>query len=66
MSESLESLFQAISYARDQQDLRSRVIVRVGKYLGAKRWGIFFFDEIPPCDKWTFHILELALSIELL
>lgn len=45
MANSLLTLFQAISSARDDRELRMRVMDAVGEQFGAQRWGIYLLDE---------------------
>jgi DNA-binding CsgD family transcriptional regulator len=45
MANSLLPLFQAISSARDDRELRMRVMDAVGEQFGAQRWGIYLLDE---------------------
>ncbi|MGH8000405.1 MAG: LuxR C-terminal-related transcriptional regulator [Brasilonema sp.] len=64
MTNSLQSLFQAIAQARDEQELRLHVMVRIGEYFVAQRWGLFFFDQLPPAETNLQGIVKLALSLE--
>lgn len=64
MANSLQFLFQAIAQARDEYELRSHVMVRVGEYFVAKRWGLFFFDRLPPVEVNLQGILKLAVSVK--
>ncbi|MBW4631187.1 MAG: LuxR family transcriptional regulator [Iphinoe sp. HA4291-MV1] len=64
MATSLQSLFRAIAQARDEQELRQHVIVKVGEYFVAQRWGLFFFDKLPSLAPNLPSILKLALSVE--
>lgn len=64
MTESLQSLLEAISQVRDEESLRSRIMVRVGKYFAAKRWSLFFYEELPPIQMQNSSIIKLALSLE--
>ena len=45
MANSLLPLFQAISSARDDRELRMRVMDAVGEHFGAQRWGIYLLDQ---------------------
>jgi hypothetical protein len=45
MANSLLALFQAISSARDDRELRMRVMDAVGEHFGALRWGIYLLNE---------------------
>ncbi|GET44064.1 transcriptional regulator, LuxR family protein [Microseira wollei NIES-4236] len=64
MAESLQSLFEAISQVRDEESLRSRIMVRVGNYFAAKRWSLFFYEELPPVPMQNSSLFKLALSLE--
>ncbi len=65
----LKDLFQAIDQAAWEDELRSQVAPKVGKYFQATRSGIFFFDRILSADSDlnpTFKkAVEIALSTEL-
>jgi DNA-binding CsgD family transcriptional regulator len=62
---SLQPLFAAIDRVKDEQDLRSNVILKVGEHFAATRSGIFFFDQLSQLDPNIQKILKVALSIEL-
>jgi DNA-binding CsgD family transcriptional regulator len=65
MADSLQSLFQAIAQAQDEEELRSQIIDSLGKYFAANRWGIFLFDRLPrPANSRLQNLLEVALSVE--
>ena len=64
MTNSLQHLFEAINQVKNEQDLRSQVVPQIGEYFAAKRWGIFFFDQLPLLDKKFHKTLEIALSID--
>lgn len=64
MTSSLQLLFEAINQVQDEQDLRSRVMQKVGEYFAAKRWGIFFFDQLPLADSNLQKVMQIGLSIE--
>lgn len=64
MNSSLGLLFEAIDQAHSKQDLRSQIAPKIGEYFAAKRWGIFFFDQLPIRDRQLQKILKTALSIE--
>jgi DNA-binding CsgD family transcriptional regulator len=61
---SLQLLFEEINQIKDEQDLRSQIVPKIGKYFAAKRWAIFFFDQLPLKDSNLRKILKIALSIE--
>lgn len=64
MASALQFLFQAISNAGDEQDLKKRVVMQMGEYFAAKRAGIFFFADIPLSDSWANNLFDIALSVE--
>lgn len=68
MKSQLQSLFQSINQATDEDDLRSQVAPKIGEHFTATRSGIFFFDHILSADsdlKPAFKkAIETALSTE--
>lgn len=60
----LQALFQAIPQAKNEQELRSQVLAEVSEYFAAKRWGLFFFDQLPLVDSNLQKAFQLALSTE--
>ncbi|NJM63493.1 MAG: LuxR family transcriptional regulator [Oscillatoriales cyanobacterium RU_3_3] len=53
MVNSLYSLFDAIARARDDREIRLRLMDAVGEHFGVQRWGIYLFGkqgEIPQMD----------------
>jgi len=64
MTSSLGLLLEAISQAHSEHDLRSQIVPKIGEYFAAKRWAIFFFDQLPLEDRNLQKILKIALSIE--
>jgi DNA-binding CsgD family transcriptional regulator len=64
MSNSLHSLFPAIAQSRNERELREGVMVDVGKYFHADRWGIFLTErDVIPKSRLQ-KSLQLALSPE--
>ncbi len=61
---SLQPLFAAIDSVKDERDLRSDVIPKIGEYFVAKRSGIFFFDQFSQLDPNLQKLFKVALSIE--
>jgi DNA-binding CsgD family transcriptional regulator len=59
----MQSLFEAISHAHNEQELRSQVMAKVGEYFQAHRWGLFFFGELAAIENIP-SIFKLALSVE--
>jgi DNA-binding CsgD family transcriptional regulator len=64
MSSALQSLFLAIAQARNEQEVRSRIMVDIAAYFQANRWGLFFRDRDPGKITPIKKSLQLALSIE--
>ncbi len=64
MNSSLGLLFEAIDQAQSNQDLRSHIAPKIGEYFAAKRWGIFFLDQLPVSDPKLKKSLKIALSID--
>lgn len=64
MAESLQSLFEAIGQVRDEESLRSRIMVRVGNYFAAKRWSLFLYKDLPLAQIQNSSLFKLALSLE--
>ncbi|MBD2537389.1 LuxR C-terminal-related transcriptional regulator [Coleofasciculus sp. FACHB-SPT36] len=60
---SLQLLFEAISQVKEEQDLRSQLVPKIGEYFAAKRSGIFFFDQLLGDRKFQ-KVLNVVLSIE--
>ena len=64
MTSPLQLLFEAIDQVKDEQELRSQILPKIGEYFAAKRSGIFFFDGLPLADSNFQKTLKVALSIE--
>ena len=64
MTSPLQLLFEAIDQVKDEQELRSQVLPKIGEYFAAKRSGIFFFDRLPLVDSNLQKTLQIGLSIE--
>ncbi len=60
----MQLLFETINQAQNEQDLRSRVVPKLGEYFVAKKWGVFFFDQLRFADSKFQKILQVGLSIE--
>jgi DNA-binding CsgD family transcriptional regulator len=60
---SLQLLFKEIHQVKDEDDLRSQLAPKIGKYFAAKRSGIFFFDQLL-ANRNLQKVLQVALSIE--
>jgi DNA-binding CsgD family transcriptional regulator len=72
MTISLKFLFEEIYQTKDEDDLRSRIVPKIGEYFAATRWGIFFFDDLqdalrkylPLADQTLLKTMQMGLSIE--
>lgn len=64
MTSPLKLLFEAINQARSEHDLHLQVVPGIGEYFAAKRWRIFFFEQLPLADSNLQKILRIALSIK--
>ncbi len=64
MTSSLQLLFEALNQVKDEQDLRSRIVPKIGEFFAAKRRGVFFFDQLPFVDSNLQKTLQLGLSVE--
>ena len=51
MKSQLQSLFQAINQAPDEDELRSQIAPEIGEHFAATRSGIFFFDRILAAER---------------
>jgi DNA-binding CsgD family transcriptional regulator len=60
----LQTLFQAIAQAQDEQELKQSIMAKVGEYFAAKRWGLSFLDQFPVIDEKTPDTLKRALSLD--
>lgn len=60
----LQSLFETIHQSQDEAELRSQVIPKIGEYFTAKRWGLFFFDQLPLANPQLQEILQAGLSVD--
>ncbi len=60
----LQSLFQTIAQAQTEADLRQSFMAEVGQYFAAKRWGLYFLDQLPSIDDSSPLLLKKALSLE--
>jgi DNA-binding CsgD family transcriptional regulator len=62
---SLQPLFAEIDRVKNERDLRSDVIPKIGGHFAATRSGIFFFDQFSQLDPKLRQLLKIAISIEL-
>ncbi|MFQ4142707.1 helix-turn-helix transcriptional regulator [Chlorogloeopsis sp. ULAP02] len=63
MANTLQSLFQEIAHAPDEQELRLHVMAKVGEYFAAQRWGLFFFNQLSS-PKYMRGVGKFAASVE--
>jgi DNA-binding CsgD family transcriptional regulator len=59
----LQNLFTAIRAVKDEAELRSHIAPKIGEYFAAKRWSIFFFDQLPT-NPALRKALNAGLSVE--
>ncbi len=64
MTNSLQSLFQAIAQSRDQQELQQHVTLSVREHFAAQRCSLFFFDQLLSPEKKLSKIAQRALSLD--
>jgi DNA-binding CsgD family transcriptional regulator len=60
----LQSLFQTIALAKNEQELRLELSATMSQYFSATRGGIFFFDQIHQVDSKLQKVFQIALSPE--
>ena len=63
MTISLQLLFEAVNQVKDESDLRSQLVPKIGEYFAAKRSGIFFFEQLKANHNLQ-KVLKVALSVE--
>lgn len=64
MELSLQLLFDTISQAKDETELRSHIIPKIGEHFSAQRKGIFFFDNLPLTNPTAKKAIAAGLSTE--
>lgn len=65
MANFLQAAIEAISTAKNEQELRSQLLaVGMSEYFSATRCGLCFFDQFDLTDTKLRKILDVALSIE--
>ncbi|MGD1899809.1 MAG: LuxR C-terminal-related transcriptional regulator [Phormidesmis sp.] len=62
MKSQLQSLFQAINQATEEDELRSHVAPKIGEHFAATRSGIFFFDRLLTAERNLNPALKKALE----
>ncbi|MBD2360769.1 helix-turn-helix transcriptional regulator [Anabaena minutissima FACHB-250] len=58
----LQSVFQAIIHAKNEQELKSLIFPEVSDYFVAKRSRLFFLEELPLLDSRLQKVMQFALS----
>ncbi|MEM7772246.1 MAG: LuxR C-terminal-related transcriptional regulator [Cyanobacteria bacterium P01_A01_bin.37] len=64
MFSALQVLFDTLNHVKDEDELRSQFVPKIGEHFDAKRWGIFFFDQHPMADRNRQKTLQKALSTQ--
>jgi DNA-binding CsgD family transcriptional regulator len=64
MTNSLQALFASIDSVKDEGDLRSQIVPKVGEHFAAMRSGIFFFDQFSQLDPNLQKLFKVALSLD--
>jgi DNA-binding CsgD family transcriptional regulator len=64
MTNSLQALFASIDRVKDEGDLRSKIVPKVGEHFAARRSGIFFFDQFSQLDPNLQKLFTVALSLD--
>lgn len=64
MTNSLQSLFEAVADASNEQELRLHVMVQVSEYFLAERCQLFLFNQLPSSQTNIPSMIKLALSVE--
>ncbi|MEC4816972.1 MAG: LuxR C-terminal-related transcriptional regulator [Scytonema sp. PMC 1069.18] len=60
----LQTLFQAIAQAQDEEYLKQSMMAKMGEYFAAKRWKLSFLDQLPVIDEKSPDMLKRALSLD--
>ena len=60
----LKELFDAIAQAQTEDELRESTMAKVGAYFAAKRWRLYFTNELPEIDDSTPAMMKRALSLD--
>ena len=64
MKASLQSLFQIIAQIQTTAELQETFMTEVGQYFTAKRWRLYFLDQLPSIDDSSSLMLKKALSLD--
>ena len=60
----LQRLFQSIAQAQTEADLSQQVVADIGQYFAAKRWSLYFLDQLPAIDDSMPSLVKKALSLD--
>lgn len=58
----LQSLFQTIIHAKNEQELKSLIFPELSDYFAANRSGLFFLEQLPLLDSRLQRVIQFALS----
>lgn len=64
MHSSLQPLFAVIDRAKNESELQSHLVPKLGELFVARRRGIFFFDRFPAANPSLQKALQVGLSLE--
>jgi DNA-binding CsgD family transcriptional regulator len=65
MTSSLQPLFTEIDRLKDERELRSQIVPKIGEHFATTRSAIFFFDRLSTLNPNLQNILKIALSVDL-
>ena len=60
----LQELLQAIAEAPNQAELRGPIMTAMGQHFLAKRWGLYFLDQLDAANGNIPALLKRALSLD--
>ncbi|NER78840.1 MAG: LuxR family transcriptional regulator [Leptolyngbya sp. SIO1D8] len=60
----LQGLFQDIAQAQNETELKQSILAKAGEYFAAKRWAIYFLDQLPTMDDNMPEIVKRAISLD--
>ena len=64
MESPLQGLLQAIAQAQDEAELSQPIMAKLGEYFAAKRWRLWFLDQLAALDGNMSDIMKRALSLD--
>jgi DNA-binding CsgD family transcriptional regulator len=64
MTSSLQPLFTEIDRLKDERELRSQIVPKIGEHFATTRSAIFFFDRLSTLNPNLQNILKIALSVD--